>query len=37
MRTSSLTIEAAAFQNWYGEKKDAVTVTRELLDDLGLS
>ena len=32
-----LTIEAAAFQNWYGEKKDAVTVTRQLLDDLELS
>ena len=23
-----------AFQNWYGEKKDAVTITRELLTDL---
>jgi parvulin-like peptidyl-prolyl isomerase len=25
------TIEANAFQNWYGEKKDAVRITRELL------
>jgi parvulin-like peptidyl-prolyl isomerase len=31
------TIKARAFQNWYGEKKDAVTVTRELLTDLGLN
>ncbi len=31
------TIESAAFQNWYGEKKDAVTITRELLVDLALS
>ncbi|HEX5012564.1 MAG TPA: peptidylprolyl isomerase [Candidatus Limnocylindrales bacterium] len=31
------TIKARAFQNWYGEKKDAVTVTRQLLDDLQLS
>jgi parvulin-like peptidyl-prolyl isomerase len=30
------TIEARAFGNWYGEKKDAVPVTRELLADLGL-
>jgi parvulin-like peptidyl-prolyl isomerase len=30
------TIEDRAFQNWYGEKKDAVTVTRELLADLAL-
>jgi parvulin-like peptidyl-prolyl isomerase len=29
------TIKARAFQNWYGEKKDAVPVTRELLTDLG--
>jgi parvulin-like peptidyl-prolyl isomerase len=26
------TVESSAFQNWYGEKKDAVRVTRELLD-----
>jgi peptidyl-prolyl cis-trans isomerase SurA len=26
------TIETNAFQNWYGEKKDAVRITRELLD-----
>jgi parvulin-like peptidyl-prolyl isomerase len=32
-----VTIKARAFQNWYGEKKDAVPVTRELLTDLGLS
>ena len=31
------TIKASAFQNWYGEKKDAVTITRELLDDLAQS
>ena len=31
------TIKARAFQNWYGEKKDGVTITRELLTDLGLS
>jgi parvulin-like peptidyl-prolyl isomerase len=31
------TIKVRAFQNWYGEKKDAVTVTRELLVDLALS
>jgi parvulin-like peptidyl-prolyl isomerase len=31
------TIKARAFQNWYGEKKDAVTITRELLVDLALS
>ena len=30
------TIEARAFQNWYGEKKDAVTITRQLLDELQL-
>ena len=30
------TIKARAFQNWYGEKKDAVTITRELLTDLQL-
>jgi parvulin-like peptidyl-prolyl isomerase len=30
-------IKERAFQNWYGEKKDAVTVTRELLTDLALS
>jgi parvulin-like peptidyl-prolyl isomerase len=28
------TIEARAFQNWYGEKKSDVTITRELLDEL---
>jgi parvulin-like peptidyl-prolyl isomerase len=28
------TIEARAFQNWYGEKKSGVTITRELLDAL---
>ena len=32
-----ISIKQRAFQNWYGEKKDAVTVTRELLTDLGLS
>jgi parvulin-like peptidyl-prolyl isomerase len=31
------TIKARAFQNWYGEKKDAVPVTRPLLTDLGLA
>jgi parvulin-like peptidyl-prolyl isomerase len=31
-----ISIKQRAFQNWYGEKKDAVTVTRELLADLGL-
>jgi len=30
-------IENGAFQNWYGEKKDAVPVTRQLLTDLGLA
>jgi parvulin-like peptidyl-prolyl isomerase len=30
------TIKARAFQNWYGEKKDAVPVTRQLLTDLGI-
>jgi parvulin-like peptidyl-prolyl isomerase len=30
------TIKARAFQNWYGEKKDAVTITRDLLTDLQL-
>jgi parvulin-like peptidyl-prolyl isomerase len=30
------TIKARAFQNWYGEKKDAVEVTRPLLTDLGI-
>jgi parvulin-like peptidyl-prolyl isomerase len=30
------TIKSQAFQNWYQEKKDAVTVTRELLTDLAL-
>jgi parvulin-like peptidyl-prolyl isomerase len=29
-------IKTRAFQNWYGEKKDAVTITRPLLTDLGL-
>ncbi len=31
------TIKSGAFQFWYGEKKDAVTITRELLTDLQLS
>jgi parvulin-like peptidyl-prolyl isomerase len=31
------TIKTRAFQNWYGEKKDAVTITRPLLTDLGLT
>ncbi len=30
------TINEQAFQNWYGEKKDAVTITRELLTDIAL-
>src|SRR4029078_3770648 len=30
------TIKARAFQNWYGEKKDAGPVTRQLLTDLGI-
>jgi parvulin-like peptidyl-prolyl isomerase len=30
-------IESRAFQNWYGEKKSAVTITRQLLDELQLS
>ena len=30
------TIKSRAFQNWYGEKKDGMTITRELLTDLGL-
>jgi parvulin-like peptidyl-prolyl isomerase len=30
------TIKTRAFQNWYGEKKDAVTVTRPLLTELGI-
>jgi parvulin-like peptidyl-prolyl isomerase len=30
------TIDARAFQNWYGEKKSGVTITRELLDELEL-
>jgi len=30
------TIKTRAFQNWYGEKKDAVEVTRPLLTDLGI-
>jgi parvulin-like peptidyl-prolyl isomerase len=28
-------IKSRAFQNWYGEKKDKVVVTREILDELG--
>jgi parvulin-like peptidyl-prolyl isomerase len=28
------TIKSQAFQDWYGEKKDAATITRELLDKL---
>lgn len=31
------TIKVRAFQNWYGEKKDAATITRQLVDDLALS
>jgi parvulin-like peptidyl-prolyl isomerase len=31
------TIKSRAFQNWYAEKKDAVTITRQLLDEAGLS
>jgi parvulin-like peptidyl-prolyl isomerase len=31
------TIKSRAFQNWYGEKKDAVTITRELLADVAQS
>jgi parvulin-like peptidyl-prolyl isomerase len=31
------TIKTRAFQNWYGEKKDAMTITRPLLTDLGLT
>ncbi len=31
------TIKAGAFGFWYGEKKDAVTITRELLTDLQAS
>jgi peptidyl-prolyl cis-trans isomerase SurA len=31
------TIKTQAFQNWYGEKKSAVTITRDLLTDLQLS
>ncbi len=30
------TIKSQAFQNWYQEKKDAVTITRELLTELAL-
>ena len=30
------TIKSRAFQNWYGEKKDAVEITRPLLTDLGI-
>ena len=29
-------IEQRAFSNWYGEKKDAVTITRNLLVDAGI-
>ena len=34
--TQLATIKAQAFQNWYAEKKGAVTITRELLTDLAL-
>ena len=30
-------IKTRAFQNWYNQKKDAVTITRPLLDDLQMS
>lgn len=30
-------IESRAFQNWYGEKKDAVRITRDLLAEAGLA
>jgi parvulin-like peptidyl-prolyl isomerase len=30
-------IETRAFQYWYGEKKDAVTITRDLLVEAGLA
>ena len=36
-RISSRRSRRGAFQNWYGEKKDAVTITRELLTDLQAS
>jgi parvulin-like peptidyl-prolyl isomerase len=29
-------IESRGFQNWYGEKKDAVTITRDLLAEAGV-
>lgn len=32
----TLIIESRGFQNWYGEKKDAVTITRDLLAEAGL-
>jgi len=32
-----LIIEGRAFQNWYGEKKDAVTITRDLLAEAGIA
>jgi parvulin-like peptidyl-prolyl isomerase len=32
-----LIIESRAFQNWYGEKKDAVTITRDLLAEAGVA
>jgi len=32
-----LIIESRAFQNWYGEKKDAVRITRDLLVEAGLA
>jgi parvulin-like peptidyl-prolyl isomerase len=31
------TIKSRAFQNWYGEKKDAVKITRDLLVEAGLA
>jgi parvulin-like peptidyl-prolyl isomerase len=30
-------LKSRAFQNWYGQKKDAVTVTRDILTDAGLA
>ena len=30
-------LQQRAFANWYGEKKDAVTITRNLLDDSGIT
>ena len=30
-------LKQQAFTNWYGEKKDAVTITRNLLDEAGVT